>query len=63
LLGRYASKNGYVMLAGYRASHQRAILESIGLTQFTELGGSELMRRAAEIERSVEEVLLQKKHV
>ena len=60
LLGRYASKNGYVMLAGYRASHQRAILAAIGLTQFTELGGSELMRRAGEIERSVEEALLQK---
>ena len=60
LLGRYASKNGYVMLAGYRASHQRAILAAIGLTQFTELGGSELMRRAGEIEHSVEEALLQK---
>ena len=60
LLGRYASKNGYVMLAGYRASHQRSILAAIGLNQFVDLGGSELLQRAEEIERSVEEALLQK---
>jgi len=60
LLGRYKVKDGYVMLAGYRASHQRSILEAIGLTEFASFSAAQLRSQMPQIEESVEEVLLQK---
>lgn len=60
MLGRYKTKDGYVMLAGYRASHQRSILEAIGLTEFASLSSAQLASRMPQIEAKVEDVLLQK---
>lgn len=60
MLGRYQSKDGYVMLAGYRPSHQRSILAAIGLAEFAALGTADLMTRMPVIESRVEEVLLEK---
>jgi crotonobetainyl-CoA:carnitine CoA-transferase CaiB-like acyl-CoA transferase len=42
MLGRYMTKDGYVMLAGYRPSHQRSILKAIGLTKYASLSSAEL---------------------
>lgn len=54
LLGRYKAKEGYVMLAGYRARHQRAICRALGLEQFAELDGRQFAARADEIEVAAE---------
>ncbi len=60
LLGRFGVKDGYVMLAGYRADHQRAILRAVGLDQYAEYAGRELAAHMHEIEPEVEQVLLTK---
>jgi crotonobetainyl-CoA:carnitine CoA-transferase CaiB-like acyl-CoA transferase len=60
LLGRYLAKDGYVMLAGYRANHQRSILNAIGLTEFGSLSSAQLISQMPQIEAKVEEVLQQK---
>jgi crotonobetainyl-CoA:carnitine CoA-transferase CaiB-like acyl-CoA transferase len=60
MLGRYIAKDGYVMLAGYRASHQRSILKAIGLAEFVSLSTAQLMSQMPQIEARVEEVLQQK---
>ncbi|MDC1018311.1 CoA transferase [Pseudomonadales bacterium] len=60
MLGRYRAKDGYIMLAGYRASHQRSILKAIGLMEFASFGTAQLMAQMPQIEAKVEEVLQQK---
>ena len=60
LLGRYASKDGHVMLAGYLPSHQRSILSALDLRQEAELETSILMQQMPEIEKKVESVLLER---
>ena len=60
MLGRYRTKDGYVMLAGYRPAHQRTIVEAIGLIEFSRLTSAELNARMPEIEALVEETLQQK---
>ncbi len=54
LLGRYEAKEGYVMLAGYRARHQRAICRTLGLDEFAELTGRGFAARADEVEAAAE---------
>jgi formyl-CoA transferase len=60
LLGRYAVKDGYVMLAGYRPSHQRSILKAIGLATYASLGTADLLAQMPEIETAVEQTLAQR---
>jgi crotonobetainyl-CoA:carnitine CoA-transferase CaiB-like acyl-CoA transferase len=48
------------MLAGYRANHQRSILQALGLTEYATLSSSELRAQMPEIEAAVEEVLASK---
>jgi len=60
LLGRYSSKDGYVMLAGYRASHQRKICAAIGLEEYSRLSTQELGTKHAKIEAAVAGKLLEK---
>jgi crotonobetainyl-CoA:carnitine CoA-transferase CaiB-like acyl-CoA transferase len=60
LLGRYATQDGYVMLAGYRPSHQRSILEALGLNEYSSLRTSDLMSQMSQIELAVEQKLLDK---
>ncbi len=57
LLGRYASRDGYVMLAGYLNSHQSGILRALGLEAYADLPGREKRARAEEIEAAAERVL------
>lgn len=60
LLGRYAVKDGYVMLAGYAINHKRDILKAIGLEAAAALTSKEINATATEIEIQVEEKLLHK---
>ncbi len=60
MLGRYKAKGGDVMLAGYRAAHQRSILAAIGLTEFASLTTAQLNAQMPEIEARVEAALEQK---
>ena len=53
LLGRYESADGYVMLAGYRPRHWRAICRSVGLGDYAELNSAEFVKRSAEINTAV----------
>jgi len=57
LLGRYRTNDGYVMLAGYRARHQRAICRALGLVEFAELDGRGFAERGSEIDAAAEAVL------
>jgi len=57
LLGRYTSKDGYVMLAGYFDTHQSGILEALGLHGYAHLTGKEKQSRAEEIETEVAGIL------
>ena len=52
LHGRFKTKDGYIMLAGYLPRHQKSILQALGLTELAQLSGGELRRRAAEIEQA-----------
>lgn len=54
LLGRYKAKEGYVMLAGYRTRHRRAICRALGLDEFAELDGRQFEARADEIDAAAE---------
>ena len=58
LLGRYATRDGYVMLAGYLPRHQRRILAALGLDTLATLGARALREQAREIEAEVEVRLL-----
>lgn len=60
LNGRFATGDGYVMLAGYLPRHQRSILRSLGLDELAELSGRELRQRAEEVTRAAEEILVTK---
>ena len=60
LLGRYLTKDGYVMLAGYRARHKRTILEALGLAEYSSMSSAQLNRLSEQIELDVERVLKSK---
>ncbi|MFP6807966.1 MAG: CoA transferase [Pseudomonadales bacterium] len=60
LLGRYATKDGHVMLAGYFNKHQNGILDAVGLSHYAALSSQEKQSRAEEIEIDVEQVLLER---
>ena len=60
MLGRFATQDGLVMLAGYLPRHQRSILRCLGLAEFAELSGRVLRERADEVERAVEARLLER---
>ena len=57
LLGRYATKDGHVMLAGYRARHQQRICRALGLTEFEDLSGHGFAERGADVDAAAEAVL------
>tara|TARA_B110000503_G_scaffold74333_1_gene114791 strand:- start:10075 stop:11259 length:1185 start_codon:yes stop_codon:yes gene_type:complete len=54
LLGRYQSKDGYVMLAGYFPDHCRAICAAVGLPEYADLTNAAFKSRIEEIESAVE---------
>jgi crotonobetainyl-CoA:carnitine CoA-transferase CaiB-like acyl-CoA transferase len=56
-LGRYASFDGHVMLAGYFNTHQTGILQALGLHDYAKLSAREKRARAEEIEMRATEVL------
>jgi len=60
LLGRYLTRDGYVMLAGYRARHKRTILEALGLTEYSSMSSAQLNNLSEQIESDVERVLKSK---
>ena len=60
LLGRYLTRDGYVMLAGYRARHKRTILEALGLTEYSSMSSAQLNSLSEQIELDVERVLKSK---
>ena len=60
LLGRYLTRDGYVMLAGYRARHKRTILEALGLTEYSSMSSAQLNNLSEQIESDVERVLKNK---
>ena len=60
LLGRYLTKDGYVMLAGYRARHKRTILEALGLAEYSSMSSAQLNSLSEQIESDVERVLKSK---
>ncbi len=58
MLGRFATADGWVMLAGYLPRHQRAICRVLNLQEFVDMGGAELAEKSAELETAVAAVLL-----
>ena len=60
LLGRYLTRDGYVMLAGYRARHKRTILEALGLAEYSSMSSAQLNNLSEKIESDVERVLKNK---
>ena len=60
LLGRYLTKDGYVMLAGYRARHKRTILEALGLAEYSSMSSAQVNSLSEKIESDVERVLKSK---
>ena len=60
MLGRFKTKDGYVMLAGYLPKHLRSLCRVLGLEQYLDLPNKELLARGAEMERDAEAVLLTK---
>ena len=60
LLGRYLTRDGYVMLAGYRARHKRTILEALGLAEYSSMSSAQLNNLSEQIESDVERVLKNK---
>ena len=55
MLGRFKSKDGYVMLAGYLPHHCRRLCKALGLDEYAEINGQDLAKRGAEIEHAVEQ--------
>ena len=60
LLGRYLTRDGYVMLAGYRARHKRTILEALGLAEYSSMSSAQLNSLSEQSESDVERVLKSK---
>ena len=60
MLGRFTTKDGYVMLAGYLPHHCRSICRAIGLDEYAQLSGRELGTRGEALERAVEQKLAQR---
>ena len=60
MLGRFATKDGYLMLAGYLPHHCRTLCRAIGLDQFAEASGRELAERSDALEQAVEAKLLER---
>ena len=60
LLGRYATSDGYVMLAGYLNRHQSGILEALGLNELAKLTGAEKQLQAEQIESEVARILIER---
>jgi len=60
MLGRFRSKDGYVMLAGYLPHHCRSLCSAMGLDEFSQASGKELAARADELSAAVEAALLQR---
>ena len=60
LLGRYLTRDGYVMLAGYRARHKRTILEALGLAEYSSMSSAQVNSLSEKIESDVERVLKSK---
>ena len=60
MLGRFKTRDGYVMLAGYLPRHCRSICKAIGLDGFADMNSSEFLAQAVEAERQVELRLLEK---
>ena len=60
LLGRYLTRDGYVMLAGYRARHKRTILEALDLAEYSSMSSVQLNSLSEQIESDVERVLKSK---
>ncbi|MEM7100668.1 MAG: CoA transferase [Pseudomonadota bacterium] len=60
LHGRFATKDGYIMLAGYLPRHQKSILRALGLNEYAGLSGSQLRSRAQEIGEAAVSVIKQK---
>ena len=60
MLGRYLTKDGYVMLAGYRARHKRTILEALGLAEYSSMSSAQVNSLSEKIESDVERVLKSK---
>ena len=60
MLGRFKTKDGYVMLAGYLPKHLRSLCKVLGLDQFLDLPNRELLARSTDMEKAAEEMLLTK---
>ena len=60
LLGRFACKDGHVMLAGYLPHHCRGICRVLGLTAFAEFSGREFAERAEEVTAAAEAALAER---
>jgi crotonobetainyl-CoA:carnitine CoA-transferase CaiB-like acyl-CoA transferase len=57
MLGRFETRDGHVMLAGYLPHHCRTICGALGLTDYAELSGKAFNARADEVTAAVEERL------
>lgn len=60
MLGRFATADGYVMLAGYLPRHCQAIAAAIGLDELTDVEFEDLFARSDEIQALVEARLLER---
>ncbi len=60
MLGRFATADGHVMLAGYLPRHCQAIAAAIGLDRYAEVGFRDLAERGEEIQAAVETRLREK---
>ncbi len=60
LLGRFACKDGHVMLAGYLPHHCRSICKVLGLDEFAEFSGRQFAERADEVAAAAEAALAER---
>ncbi|HJM72779.1 MAG TPA: CoA transferase, partial [Acidimicrobiales bacterium] len=60
MLGRFATADGYVMLAGYLPRHWQSIAAAIGLDELTDVEFEDLFARSDEIQALVEARLLER---
>jgi len=60
MLGRFAAKEGYVMLAGYLPHHCRSLCRAIGLDEEAQWSAKQFAQRGAELEQRVEAQLLKR---